>query len=355
MARLKPEWKFTFALISGLTFHDRIDEDDVPENCHFLWTPSSTLNRFQRMLYERNTLVKWAEANHVDVVYQLNGMVIPTMTTPSLAHFQDPFPYRSIAWEGRKDQIVSFLKRREHRRALQRAACVTWTSHYLEQLTCEYWKINPKNSVVLHNGIDAAWITRAESGFSEWSARPLEIATISTVLPYKRQEMVVRAMAQLVKKPGLEKLKYRIIGLFRPESYRQEIERLIDELGLGENVILEGHVSGARVQEVFSQSRCYVLMSVCESFGIPAIEAMSFGTPVVAADCCAIPEICGDAAALVKVDDLDDLVNTLAGILNDAKRAEQMRQAGRENIKRFNWTKIAEKLVGCFQGIMSEK
>ena len=355
MARLKPDWKFTFALISGLTFHNKIDESAMPENCHILWTPPSTLNRFRRMHYERNALVKWAEDHHVDVVHQLNGMVIPTMRTPSLAHFQDPLPYRSIAWDHRKDRFVSFLKRREHRRALLRAACATWTSHYLEQLTCGYWKIKPKKSVVLHNGINADWITRAEAGFTDWSSRPLEIATISTVLPYKRQELVIRAMAKLVKKPGLENLKSRIVGLFRPESFRQDIERLIDEIDLGDNVILEGHVSGARVQQVFREAKCFVLMSVCESFGIPAIEAMSFGTPVVTADCCAIPEICGDAAALVKLDDLDDLVSTLEEILNDPNRAEQMRQAGVENIKRFNWSKIAGKLIECFEDIMSEK
>jgi glycosyltransferase involved in cell wall biosynthesis len=94
-----------------------------------------------------------------------------------------------------------------------------------------------------------------------------------------------------------------------------------------------------------------VFMSVCESFGIPAIEAMSLGTPVVVADMCALPEVCGQAADYVPPDNLEALVATVARVISDQLRAAELRQKGFERIRHFSWKTSASRMADVLDEI----
>lgn len=344
IAQHRPSWKATMAIIDGDRLQSGLAEESLPENCEFLRAPSAAAGRVARRRYENGDLARWADENGVDAVFQLNGMIIPTMRPPTLAHYQDPWPYRTEAWGGLRDRILAMLKRRANVQALKRAACVGFTSNYLRKLITGHHGIEPKRACVFYNGIPDEWFERAAAGVPDWSSRPMEMVTVSNVFPYKRQDLVIRAMPELVKRDGLAELKYRILGAVQPD-YEAELKRLARELGVEDRVVIEGRVSDDRVKEAFSTSRCFVLMSVCESFGIPAIEAMSYGAPVVTADCCAMPEVCGDAADLCPMDDLRELTERLARTLTDESRAEELRKAGVEQMQRYRWSDTVGQMV----------
>ena len=116
---------------------------------------------------------------------------------------------------------------------------------------------------------------------------------------------------------------------------------------MADRVYLEGRVSDERVQQALAGARAMPLLSVCESFGIPPIEAMTFGTPVVIADCCALPEVCGEAAVRCPPDDLEALVDSLRHVLTDRDLAERLRTAGAERAQHFSWTQTAAKMAAC--------
>ena len=344
IAIARQEWKITLAVISGNSLHEEAKSLSLPANCHLFWAPASTANIRARMAYERGVFAAWARSNQVSAILQLNGMIIPGTGIPTVAHCQDPWPYRPEAWDKKTDAIKAFLKRRANKQAFRQAAFVGWTSGYLKDLMCGRLGVTPKNSGVVYNGIPDEWIKQAQTSMPPYAGRPLEIVTISNVAPYKQQEMVIRAMPELLKRPGLAKLKYRIAG-HCPPAYAAYLKQLATQLGVADAVILEGRVSRERIVELFSTARCYVLMSKCESFGLPAIEAMTFGTPVIAADCCAIPEVCGKAAQLCGMDDLPGLVNTIANVVLDQSLAEEMRREGLNTLRRYSWAKAGEQMA----------
>jgi glycosyltransferase involved in cell wall biosynthesis len=348
MATLRPGWTFTIVLIAGQPLHEEMRKESLPVGCRIEWAPPQTARFLARRKYERHFLPRWAAQNKVNAVLQLNGMIISTLRLPTLSFNQNPWPYRPEAWSSWKDRLSARAKRRAQAQAMRLADAYGWTSAYIRDLVCGWHGFSPRRSEIFYNGLPDEWIQRAAS-MPEWSTRPLEIATISNVSPYKRQDVVIRALAQLVKRPGLQRLMYRIVGKVDPESYHEDLLELARAHGVADRVMIEGRVSEERVREVFSQARCFVLMSVCESFGIPIIEAMSHGTPVVASDCCAMPEVCGDAAVLSPVDDVAALADRIERVLCDPSRANALRRAGVNRVSQFTWSSTASKMAACLE------
>jgi len=351
IATARPNWLITLVLIRGNRLHEELESSSLPSNCRILWAPPTTQNRFKRSRYERGPLVQWIHDNHADAVLQLNGMLIPGLQVPSLCHMQDPWPYRPEAWTGAKQRAIAWLKRRAHRRVLKQAAVVGWTSAYLRDVITGYHRITPARSEVFYNGIPDEWIGRAQSASAsrETSHR---IITVSNVTHYKRQDVVVRALALLRRRPGLQDLTYQIVG--QPtDGFDSELRQLARSLHVEEQVKIEGRVDEQRLAECWREAGCFVLMSVCESFGIPAVEAMSFGVPVVTSDCCAMPEVCGDAAALSPVDDAEALADRIERVLKDPDYAQQLRRNGFRQVEKFRWGITAEKMALAMEKILA--
>lgn len=350
LGSVRPDWSIWLYAIEGHPLHQELRGVAWPANVELVWAPAAVRGRWARDRFERRELAAWCQSHGVDVAINLNGMLIRGFPVKTLCHFQDPWPYRSEAWGGLQDRVVAWLKRRRHRISLRKAWCCGWTSQYLRDLICSHHGIRPANGHVFYNGIPTDWLQRASAQQVEpWAARPLEICTVSNVFPYKRQDLVIRAVAALRREPSLNSLTYRIIGACQP-GYQRELEQLIANLGLQQAVFVEGRVPDARVQSVLSRSRGMCLMSVCESFGIPAIEAMSYGTPVVVARSCALPEVCGDAAAYCAEDQLEELVSVLRQVLCDEGQATALQRRGFARVQEFGWSRTAEQMARVIEG-----
>jgi len=350
LALARPDWRFSILLVRGHPLHQPFERECLPSNAAIHWAPPHTAGHIGRVRYERAELPHWVRREGIHAVVQLNGMTVPGIPVPTLAHHQDPWPYRPQAWTGWRDRLLAMARRHQHARSLRTAACAGWTSAYLRELVCGYHRITPRRSHVFYNGIPQAWLQRGEATVPPWHDRPPEIVTVSNVCAYKRQDLVIRALAGLIRRPGLSRLVYRIVGDC-PPRYAEQLRSLAGSLGVQDHVTIEGRVPDERVEEVYGRARCFVLMSVCESFGIPAIEAMSFGTPVVTSDCCAMPEVCGDAADFVPVDDLPALEKTIERVLCDPLRAEELRQRGFQRVRRFSWHSTAERMAEVLEEI----
>jgi glycosyltransferase involved in cell wall biosynthesis len=175
----------------------------------------------------------------------------------------------------------------------------------------------------------------------DWPTRRDEIVTVSNVNTYKRQDLVIRALPRVIEKTGLRELKYRIIG-HADDGLTEQLTAVAAEAGVSRNVSLEGRVSLATIEAAMRQAKAAVLMSECESFGIPIIESMAAGTPTIAAAACALPEVAGDGATLSPPGDAEALAESLAKILTDPSHARTLRAAGLARCRTFAWKNTAD-------------
>ena len=353
LALLRPQWRLTMALVTEHPTHERLRNESFPPNSSLLWAPAGAARRLPRYRYERKDLTAWVRANDVGCVLQLNGMVVTGLGSRTLSHFQDPWSYIPDVWGGWRDRLLAVAKRRANAEALREARCVGFTSEYLRQLICGYHGVAPTCSEVFSNGLPQDWVDAAQRSLPPWDGRPMEIASVGNLGPHKRQSLVIRALPKLVVEPAMKDLVYRIVGNGSP-AYRAELTALAGQLGVAKHVIFEGRVSDERIRDIYATARCTVLMSVCESFGLPVLEAMCFGAPVVVSDCCALPEVGGDAAIVSPRDDVDALAGNIRAVLLNPARAEDLRRRGAARVDHFSWRSTAAKMAEHLQRVANE-
>ena len=141
---------------------------------------------------------------------------------------------------------------------------------------------------------------------------------------------LISAMVDVAKKFPDAKL---LLAGSDPSGYSSTLQKLINCLGLQDNVTLIGF-SGDPIGFIDSLD-IFAYASITEGFGIVLIEAMSRGCPIVASDISPINDIVvdGDTGILVDVDSSSDFANALISLLKDSKKRKILGEAGLKRCK----------------------
>ena len=129
------------------------------------------------------------------------------------------------------------------------------------------------------------------------------------------------------------------------EAEKSALIEAAEHLGSKSFVRFPGYRQGESLRAIYDEARALVFPSLCESFGIPAVEALARGCPVALADSTALPEIAGDAGWYFNPLDLDSIVATLREILD--RDVERLRRVSRgiERARGFRWSSANERLL----------
>jgi glycosyltransferase involved in cell wall biosynthesis len=123
-------------------------------------------------------------------------------------------------------------------------------------------------------------------------------------------------------------------------------ERPADEPGL----MWLGSVDSATWAGVLAGAEALVYPTSYEGFGLPAAEACASGVPVVCARVASLPEVLGEAAAWAPRLDADAFAATLAALLTDSARRQQLSEAGLSRARQApTWDQAADTTVEAYQ------
>jgi alpha-1,3-rhamnosyl/mannosyltransferase len=134
------------------------------------------------------------------------------------------------------------------------------------------------------------------------------------------------------------------------ESETKPIRQAIDELGRKVVIKLPGYRQGRELLAAYAEATALVFPSTCESFGIPAVEAMAQKIPVALANSTALPEIGGEAGWYFKPTDEDAITRTLRELLDNKEERERRVQIGRTLAEQYRWQAANDLLLRAFQG-----
>lgn len=298
-----------------------------------------------RLLWQTVHMQRLLTDMGAEMVISTSGALIPRVRVPQVVLAQNPWCYVPQFHRGPADRIKAHLQRVGYRAAQRRAHGLFYLSEYVAKRYRDDAGCVATHARVLHVGIDQATFDAARA-YRHFDERDLEVVTVSVMTRHKAIEDVVRVVAR-VNASGMP-ARLALVGPWSEVDYRVEIETLIARLGLRGQVTITDQVSAAQLHEHYARARVFCLLSRCESFGIPAVEAQCFGTPSVVADVCAPPEVAGPGGHVVAAGAIEETATVVRALLGDPQFWQAQSRRALANAERFRWERVSLPLIEFF-------
>lgn len=158
--------------------------------------------------------------------------------------------------------------------------------------------------------------------------RSVVLINVGTIARWKRQDMIVRIVAELVRRKFDASAK--IVGEVYDRAYEASLREEAVRLGVEDRVEFVGCVDHDLVPGVLMTGDVYVCPSDAEVMPFSILEAMAAGLPVVAHDIAGIDEEVrtGENGCLVRSRDAGAYADAIADLV-EANRFDAMGKAGR--------------------------
>ncbi len=133
-----------------------------------------------------------------------------------------------------------------------------------------------------------------------------------------------------------------------------EIVKTIEDLQLGNHVVLTGYIEDKELPYLYKHALAYVLPSSYEGFGIPILEAFAFKLPVLVSSSTSLPEIGGDAVLIFEQFNNADFSEKLNSIASDQSIRQELVTKGVKRLEQFNWDTFASSYIQTIKNITAK-
>jgi glycosyltransferase involved in cell wall biosynthesis len=236
-------------------------------------------------------------------------------------------------------------------RALRRASALIAISDFTRSCLTDALGIAPERIHVVYRAVDREAFRPRRVPAAFWQRYRLEedqpyVLYVGSEDPRKNVATLLRAVAILRQHfPAARLIK---AGSAHFLAQRERLLKLVDELGLRGTVRFLDHVPDEDLPLLYNAADVFVLPSLYEGFGLPALEAMSCGTPVIAANRASLPEVVGAGGALVDPQDAQQMANRIEELVTQPERRAVASQAALEQAARFSLQRQAEETVAVY-------
>jgi glycosyltransferase involved in cell wall biosynthesis len=201
--------------------------------------------------------------------------------------------------------------------------------------------IDPEKITVIHNGINTKVFFPSEKKPGK------QILWIGRYTPGKGVEYLIEAFALFHR----EFPEYRLL-LIGDGPKKEQITRMIRELGLASSVTLLDFVPNADIPAMYRQSAMFVLPSLEEGVPRTILEAMSSSVPVVCTDLPQLVDIVSGAGILVPVKDSKALAKAISHIASHPDEARKLGEyAHRQVVSRYSWEDTVFKTLRLYKEV----
>jgi glycosyltransferase involved in cell wall biosynthesis len=256
--------------------------------------------------------------------------------------YRDYSHYVSLNQEFVKETISRWLGE-----YMQRCHHIVVPSESIKQMLMDDYGIVNQISVV-PTGIDLKPYERVEGSRVRqergWGD-DVVLVSIGRLAKEKNWELLLEGVARAIK--GRKNVRLVLIG---DGDYRQDLEALAVDLGIGDQVEFTGKVPFDDIPHYLNAADVFCFASTTETQGLVTMEAMAAGLPAVAVDASGTRDVVEDNYnGFLTLNNPESFGWAVERILNDASLRERFSEAGRERVKLFEMKREAEKLVQVYE------
>jgi len=146
-------------------------------------------------------------------------------------------------------------------------------------------------------------------------------------------------------------------------KYKQQVKDFIKQNDLDKKVIFLSERSSAMSSKTFQNgddlpaiyqlATALIYPSFFEGFGIPVLEALWSRLPVITSNVSSLPEVGGDAVYYVNPQSAEEIAEGMKKICNDQQFAEDLRQKGLQQVKKFSLQNCAAAVMKVYEELFS--
>lgn len=185
-----------------------------------------------------------------------------------------------------------------------------------------------------------------EKHLKELDVEPPFILSVGTLEPRKNFERLIEAYVfsdrRDVKLVLVGKKGWKYDGVFEK----------IRKYHLQNNVVYLDYVSQDQLVALYNACLFFVMPSLYEGFGFPALEAMKCGAPVAVSQNSSLPEVVGEAGVLFDPYDVESIRARMDLLFRDDAMRQQMQQKSVDQAMKFSWNRTARETLEVFHQVM---
>ncbi|GAB3546984.1 glycosyltransferase family 1 protein [Arthrobacter tumbae] len=187
--------------------------------------------------------------------------------------------------------------------------------------------------------------------------RTHRIMSVGRLVPRKGVDLAIRALRRLADS-GFDDVELVIVGgggdakRLEEDPEAQRLLALAVQLGVADQVVLEGQVPRERMPELLRSAEAVICAPWYEPFGIVPLEAMACGVPVIAAAVGGLIDtvVDGQTGLHVPPRDVNALTEAIRQVIENPEAARELGRAGLARVHaRYSWDRIAADTEKAYQ------
>lgn len=335
MAALRTQWRWYVVVNSKVTN----PLPDLP-NVEYVRFPEVDRSGVRTRLWYETGLPALLKRVDADILFSITNY-LPLRRTPChslllvqhAGHFSPVFRQLTEARLGLLGRVGWRLKGHWVRSSVRVADAVTVQTDALAKQIAHEVAISPGHIQVIPHGAGQAMLQPRPV------APPLpggnfRVGFITGYGVQKNFTVLFAAMAAL-KKNGIPFALVLTLSEGVPEN--REVLESARHYGVADIIENHGELSPDEIDRLYKTLHAFVFPSLCESLGLPMVEAMAYGIPLLVADLDSNVEVAGAGGQKFPAHDPEMLAYELERLANDVAWFRQRGEASLARGREFNW------------------